>query len=126
MAKHNTSVAEDQEGRSLLVNKEGEPGQSELSPKTVPEPPRPPQSSIPPSTKGGAGALPPMLNTRYWIVVEWPDMMEEALNSSSIVVEYCALMGVVLHSIWSVNNRLKEAFGDLLTGLEVSNVIFFS
>jgi hypothetical protein len=50
--------------------------------------------------------------------------MEEALNSSSIVMEHRALMGVVLQSIQSVNSGLKEAFGGLLTGFEVSNVIF--
>lgn len=52
--------------------------------------------------------------------------MEEALNRSSIVAEHGTLMGVVLQSIRSVNNGLKEAFGGLLMGFEVSHVMLFS
>nr|XP_040243901.1 stress response protein NST1-like [Aegilops tauschii subsp. strangulata] len=105
-------------GGSLLVNKEGEIDQSKPSPKTVQEPPRPPELSNPPSTEGGTRALPPASNSGDRVAAGWPDVMEEALNSSSVIEEHRALMGMVLQSIWSVNSELKEAFGGLLTGFE--------
>ena len=49
--------------------------------------------------------------------------MEEAVNGSYIVVKHHALMGVVYKM--SVNSRLKQAFDGLLTGFEVSEVMFF-
>ena len=107
------------------MNKEGELGQSEPSRKMVLEPPRPPEASIPPSTEGGVRAPPPMSNTRVRAAAGWPDVMEEALNSSSIIAEHRALMGVVLQNIWSINSRLKQAFDGLLIGFEVSEVLFF-
>ena len=50
--------------------------------------------------------------------------MEDALTSSSIAEEHRALMGAVLQSLRSVDNRLKEAFNGLLTGFKVSQVMF--
>ena len=56
-------------------------------------------------------------------MVECPDMMEEDVNNSSIVAEHRTLMGAVLQSVQSVNSRLKDAFGGLLTFFEVNKVM---
>ena len=45
------------------------------------------------------------------VTAGWPDVMEEALKSSSIVEQHRALMGVILQSIQSVKSGMKEAFG---------------
>jgi hypothetical protein len=90
------------------------------------KPPRPPKASITPSTEEGTGAPPPALNISDRAADGWLEVMEEALNRSSIVAEHRALMGVVLQSIWSVNGGLKEAFGGLLMGFEVSHVMLLS
>ena len=60
-------------------------------------------------------------------MAKWPDMMEEAIKSSSIVVEHRTLMGAVLQNVRSVNSGLKDAFGGLLTGFKVNKVmlVFF-
>lgn len=50
-----------------------------------------------------------MPNTGDRVAAKWPNMMEDAVNSSSIVAEHHALMGVVLQSIRFVNSGLKEA-----------------
>jgi hypothetical protein len=52
--------------------------------------------------------------------------MEEALTSSSLPEEHRALMGAVLQSLRSVDNRLKEACSGLLAGFKVSHVMTFS
>nr|XP_020195337.1 actin cytoskeleton-regulatory complex protein pan1-like [Aegilops tauschii subsp. strangulata] len=122
MAEANASVTKDQEEGSLLVNKEGELSQSVPPRKTASEPPRPPKASIPHSTEGGVGVPPPAPNTGDRVAARCPDVMEEALNSSSIVAEHRALMGMVLQSNRSVNSGLKEAFGGLLTGIEASSL----
>ena len=108
------------------MNKEGELGQPEPSQKTIPEPPGTSEASIPPSTEGGARAPPPAPNTNDQGAAGWPDVTEEVVNNSYIVAEHHALMDVVLKSIRSINSGLKEAFNGLLTGFEVSHVMFFS
>jgi hypothetical protein len=122
MAGATATATEDQEGRSPPTNREREIGQSEPSPMMTPEPPSHPESYVPPSTKGRAETPP---DTGDRVVAGWTDAMEEALNSSSVNAEHRALMGVVLQSIRSVNHGLKETFGGLLTGFEVSDVIYF-
>jgi hypothetical protein len=51
--------------------------------------------------------------------------MEEALTSASLPEEHRALMGAVLQSLRSVDNRLKEACSGLMTGFKVSHVMTF-
>lgn len=52
--------------------------------------------------------------------------MEGLVNSSVIVDEHRALMGAVLLGVRSVHAGLNDAVQGLLTGFEVSQVIFFS
>ena len=80
-------------------------------------------SQLPP-TKGEAGGPLSVPNTGDRVVVEWPNMMLEAMNSSSIFAKHRALMGAVLQSVRSINNGLKEVFGGLLIGFEVNKVRF--
>ena len=125
MAEVRTSAAEDQEGRIPLANEEEEPGQSELSPKMVPEPLRHQEPTIPISTGGGAEVPQPPPPALGRASTGWPDEMEEALTSSSIAEEHRALIGTVLQSLWSVDSGLKETFSGLLTGLKVGHVMTF-
>ncbi|KAE8774344.1 hypothetical protein D1007_53299 [Hordeum vulgare] len=121
MVEVNTSVTEGQEGESLLARKQGEPGKPELSPKTVPETPRPPQSSIPASPRGETRVPPEVLPTTQQAQTKWPVVMEESLNDSSITEEHRTLLGGVLQSIRSIDNGLKEAFNDLLKRFKASS-----
>jgi hypothetical protein len=123
MAEVNTSAAEDQEGRAPLADEEEEAGRAELSPKTTPETLRRPESGAPDFEREEAEAPPPPPPAPERASTGWPDEMEDVLTSSSIAEEHHALMGVVLQSLRSVDNGLKEAFSSLLTGFKVSEVI---
>ena len=125
MAEAHTSATEDQEGRTLQVNEEGEPGPSELSLRVAPELLKHPGPTIPVSTEGGAKVPPPPPPAPERVSTVWPDEMEEALTSSSVAEEHRALVGTVLQSLRSVDNGLKEAFSGLLTGFKVGHVIPF-
>jgi len=125
MAEVSTSVAKDQEGRDPLVNEEEEPGQAELSPWTILETSRRPESgALDFEREGGEAPLPPSPAPER-VSTRWPDEMEDALTSSSIAEEHRALMGAVLQSLQSIDNGLKEAFNSLLTGFKVSKVMLF-
>lgn len=125
MAEVHTSVAEDQGEGAPLTDREGEPRQTELSPKAAPEPLRHPEPNIPVPTRGGAKVHPPPPHASGRASAGWPDELEEALTSSSIAEDHRALMGTVLQSLRSVDNGLKEAFNGLLTGFKVNHVMTF-
>ena len=125
MAEVNASVVEDQEGRAPLMNEREELGRTELSPRTTPETSRRPESGAPDLEKEGAGVPLPPPPAQEQASTRWPDEMEDVVTSSSIAEEHRALKGVVLQSIRSVDNGLKEAFSGLLTGFKVSEVMLF-
>jgi hypothetical protein len=77
------------------------------------------------STEGGVEVPPPPPPAAERVATAWPGVMKEALNSSSIAEEHCALMGAVLQSLRSVDNGLKEAFSGLLIGFKVNQVMPF-
>ena len=105
MSEVHTSAAEDQEGSTPLANKDGELGQSELPSKAVPEPSRHQEPTIPVSTGGGAEVPPPPPPAPGRVSTGWPEEMEEALKSSSIVKENHALIGMALGSFRSAADR---------------------
>ena len=51
--------------------------------------------------------------------------MQEALQRASIMEEHRTLMGAVMEKVRSAKSGLTEAFNSLLTGFEVSDVIFY-
>ena len=113
VAEVHTSAAEDQEGGTLLANKDGELGRSELSTKAAPEPSRHQEPTTPVSTGEGAEVPPPPPPAPGRASTGWPDEMEEALTSSSIVEEHRALQGTALNSFRSTETGIREAFNGL-------------
>ncbi|KAE8814585.1 hypothetical protein D1007_08104 [Hordeum vulgare] len=59
----------------------------------------------------------------FWTQIGLPTIMEESLNDSCTAKEHHTLLGAVLQSIRSVDNGLKEAFDDVLTGFKASSSI---
>ena len=110
------------QGETVPMATDGrEPKQSELPPNTVPGASMAPESGRQPPTIGGGASAP----TASSINLEAPNTLEEALQGASIVEEHRTLMGAVMEKVRSAKSGLTEAFNSLLTGFEVSDVIFY-
>ena len=51
-----------------------------------------------------------------------PDILMEALQGASVMDDHRVLMGAVIEKVQSAKSGLNEAYSNLLTGFEVSDI----
>ena len=117
MVEVNTSATEDPGEKTLPDTEETGQGTVQSPPRLSPEHTMCPETQLQSPTGDRVNRPPPAPPT-----TEWP-AMGEALSSAILSEEHRTLMGTVLQSIQSVDTGLKAAFGGLLTGFQVNNVM---
>lgn len=114
LAEVHASVTGAGEISSISASGEGNQIPSELCPEESSGSSDIPMSSVPPHGPSVAEQA----------TAGWPAIMEDAFTGCSITEEHRTLMGAVLQSIQSINNRPSEAFNGLLACFKVSRVMF--
>ena len=98
----------------------GEEGRIQLGPQpnTILETHMAPESGGQPPLKEGGASFPPVIPVHPGV----PDNLMEALQGASVMDEHRVLMSAVIEKVQSAKSGLNEAYSNLLTGFEVSDI----